>query len=71
MENQSRISKAQPLVVAGAQGALQKMKYETASELAISTPQDGYWGNVSSRDCGRIGGNMVKKLIQIAEQQIK
>lgn len=67
----SRISQAQPLVVPGAQNALQKMKYETASELAINAPQDGYWGNVSSRDCGRVGGNMVRKLIQIAEQQIK
>jgi hypothetical protein len=71
MDIQSRISSAKPLVVPGAKNALQNMKYETASELAISTPQDGYWGNVSSRDCGRIGGNMVRKLIQIAEQQIK
>jgi hypothetical protein len=71
MDVQSRISKAQPLVVPGAQNALYKMKYETASELAINVPNSDYWGDVSSRDCGRVGGNMVRKLISIAEQQIK
>jgi hypothetical protein len=71
MDVQSRISRAQPLVVPGAQSALQKMKYETASELAINVPNGDYWGDVSSRDCGRVGGNMVRKLIAIAEQQLK
>jgi hypothetical protein len=71
MDVQSRISKAQPLVVPGAQNALSKMKYETASELAINVPNGDYWGDVSSRDCGRVGGNMVRKLIAIAEQQLK
>lgn len=71
MDVQSRISNAKPLVVPGAQNALHKMKYETASELAINVPNGDYWGNVSSRDCGRVGGNMVRKLIAIAEQQLK
>ncbi|HPL99879.1 MAG TPA: small, acid-soluble spore protein, alpha/beta type, partial [Bacillota bacterium] len=27
--------------------------------------------NLSSKDCGRVGGNMVKKLITMAEQQLE
>lgn len=33
--------------------------------------KDGYNGDLSSRDAGRIGGNMVRKLIQQAENNMK
>ncbi|MBR2241158.1 MAG: alpha/beta-type small acid-soluble spore protein, partial [Clostridia bacterium] len=32
--------------------------------------KDGYNGDLSSRDAGRIGGNMVRKLIQQAESNM-
>ena len=69
MEIPSRISNAKPLV-AGAQDALYKMKYEIASELSINVPHGSSWGNVTSRDCGRVGGNITKKLVQMAQQQL-
>ncbi|MCI8384630.1 MAG: alpha/beta-type small acid-soluble spore protein, partial [Clostridia bacterium] len=31
----------------------------------------GYNGDISAKDAGRIGGNMVRKMIQQAEQQMK
>ena len=40
--------------------ALNKFKYEVANEVGVSL-KDGYNGDISSRDAGRIGGNMVKK----------
>jgi len=69
MDVQSRISRAKPLVT-GAQDKLYNMKYETASELAINVPQGTSWGDVTSRDCGRVGGNMVRKLIELGKQQL-
>lgn len=57
-------------VVPEAKEALNKFKYEVASEVGV-TLKDGYNGNLSSRDAGRIGGNMVRKLIQQAESQMK
>ena len=57
-------------VVPEAKEALNKFKYEVASEVGV-TLKDGYNGHLSSRDAGRIGGNMVKKLIQQAESQMK
>jgi len=57
-------------VVPEAKEALNKFKYEVASEVGV-TLKDGYNGNLSARDAGRIGGNMVKKLIQQAESQMK
>lgn len=58
------------LVVPQAQKAMEQFKYEVASELGIQTPQDGYWGTMTTRDTGAIGGNMVRKMIALAEQQI-
>ena len=50
--------------------ALNKFKYEVANEVGVSL-KDGYNGNISARDAGKIGGNMVKKLIQQAESQLR
>ena len=57
-------------VVPEAKDALNKFKHEVASEVGVSL-KDGYNGNISARDAGRIGGNMVRKLIQQAENQMK
>ncbi len=57
-------------VVPEAREALEKFKYEVASEVGVNLKQ-GYNGDLSSRDAGRIGGQMVRKLIQQAENQMK
>ena len=56
-------------VVPEAREALNKFKYEVASEVGVNL-KDGYNGDLSSRDAGRIGGNMVKKLVEQAERQM-
>jgi hypothetical protein len=58
------------LVVPQANQALQQLKYEVAQELGIQVPQDGYYGNFATRDTGAIGGHMVRRMIQLAEQQL-
>ena len=52
-----------------ARAALDNMKYEIARELGINYNQ-GYNGNLSSKDAGHIGGNMVKKMIEAQERQM-
>jgi small acid-soluble spore protein A (major alpha-type SASP) len=61
------------LQVPGAHQALDNMKYEIASELNLPVHQgsEDYWGNLSAKDCGRVGGSMVKRLIQMAESQLE
>lgn len=49
-----------------ASNKLMNLKNEVASELGVNLKQ-GYNGDISSREAGRVGGNMVKKLIQYAE----
>ncbi len=58
------------LVVPQANQALDQLKYEVAQELGISIPQDGYYGNMATRDAGSIGGSITRRLVQIAEQTL-
>ena len=52
-----------------AKAAMDRFKTEVASELGVNL-KEGYNGDISARDAGRIGGNMVRKLIQQAESQM-
>jgi len=62
--------KSNQLLVPQSKQAMDSFKWETASELGISVPQGGYMGDLPSKVNGQIGGNMVKKMIAIAEQQL-
>ncbi|MBM7870043.1 small acid-soluble spore protein A (major alpha-type SASP) [Clostridium pascui] len=52
--------------------ALDDMKYEIAEsmELGVHQGSEDYWGEVTSKNCGRVGGQMVKRLISMAEEQL-
>ncbi len=56
-------------LVPEAMDSLDRFKYEVASEVGVNL-KNGYNGDISARDAGRIGGNMVKKMIQQAENQM-
>ncbi|MGI6706464.1 MAG: small, acid-soluble spore protein, alpha/beta type [Clostridia bacterium] len=55
-------------LVKGAHQALDNMKYEIAAELNLPVYQgsEDYWGNLTARDCGRVGGTMTKRLVEMA-----
>jgi hypothetical protein len=54
-----------------ARTALQQMKLEAAQELGVQIPQDGYYGNMTSRETGSLGGYITKRLVQMAEQSLQ
>lgn len=58
------------LLVPQATAALDQMKYEVAQELGITLSQDGYYGNLLTKDAGYIGGDITRRLVQIAEQSL-
>ena len=51
-----------------AREAMRNMKHEVANELGITLNQ-GYNGNLSSKDAGHIGGNMVKNMLPIRTRE--
>ena len=63
--------KRNKLIVPEAQKAMYQFKYEMANEVGVTNQiQGGYWGHISSRDCGAVGGHMVRRMIQAYEQSL-
>ena len=63
------MSKNQKLVPE-AKEALNKFKMEAASEVGVNLKQ-GYNGDLTSRQAGSVGGQMVKKMVEKYENDIK
>ena len=57
-------------VVPGAKDALDRFKMEAAREVGVNLKQ-GYNGDISAKDAGSVGGQMVKKMIESYEQSMK
>ena len=53
-----------------AKAALDQFKMEAASEVGVNLKQ-GYNGELTSRQAGSIGGQMVKKMVEKYENEIK
>ncbi len=53
-----------------AKAAMDRFKTEVASELGVNL-KEGYNGDLTSREAGSIGGEMVKRMIQRYEDSIK
>jgi hypothetical protein len=55
-----------------AENALDRMKLEVASELGIAERvRSNGWATMTSADCGRVGGQMVRKMIQQYESTLQ
>ena len=57
-------------LVPEAMSALDKFKYEVANELGVNLKQ-GYNGDLTSREAGSIGGEMTKRLVAQAANQMQ
>ncbi|WP_418709924.1 alpha/beta-type small acid-soluble spore protein [Anaerotruncus massiliensis (ex Liu et al. 2021)] len=57
-------------VVPQAREALDKFKMEAAREVGVNIKQ-GYNGDLTSRESGSVGGQMVKKMIEAYENSMK
>ena len=57
-------------LVPEAKEALERFKMEAASEVGVNLKQ-GYNGELTARQAGSVGGQMVKKMIEKYENEIK
>ena len=53
-----------------ARAAMDKFKMEAASEVGVNL-KEGYNGDLTSREAGSVGGQMVKKMVEAYEQRLK
>ena len=57
-------------LVPEAKDALNRFKMESAAEVGVNLKQ-GYNGDLTSKQAGSIGGQMVKKMVESYENSIK
>ena len=58
------------MAVPEAKDAMKRFKEEVASEIGVPL-KDGYNGDLTSKQAGSVGGEMVKKMIMKQEEQMK
>ena len=58
------------LNVPEARNAMDTFKMQAASEVGVNL-QNGYNGNLTSREAGSVGGQMVKKMVEAYEQGLR
>ncbi len=58
------------MAVPEAKAAMDRFKTEVASEIGINL-KEGYNGDLTSREAGSIGGEMVKRMVKNYEQNLK
>ena len=56
-------------LVPQARQALERLKYEVAQEVGLPNYR-GYLGDIPAKFHGAVGGNMVRRMISLAEQQL-
>ena len=58
-------------LVGQARSALDNLKFEVANEIGVNyEAHGGYGGDIPSRQNGAVGGHMVRRMIELAEQQL-
>ncbi len=60
-------SKGNRSLVPEAKDGLNKFKMESANEVGVNL-KEGYNGDLTSREAGSVGGNMVKKMVESYEK---
>lgn len=62
------MSRSKKPVNPSAQKALEQLKLETAAEMGLADYKNTYKGALTSADNGRVGGHMVRKMIEAQER---
>ena len=62
--------KSNRVEVPEAKAALERFKTEVASELGVNL-KEGYNGDLTSKEAGPIGGEMVRRMIKKQEESMK
>lgn len=70
MSNNNTSGKSNQIMVPEAREAMERFKMEAANEVGVQLKQ-GYNGDLTSRQAGSVGGQMVKKMIEAYENSMK
>jgi len=63
-------NRSNKVLVPQAKEGLNRFKMEAASEVGV-TLKEGYNGDLTSREAGSVGGQMVKRMVEAYESNLK
>ena len=63
-------NKASRMEVPQAKDAMNRFKMEVANEIGVNL-KEGYNGDLTSREAGSVGGEMVRRMIKKQEESMK
>ncbi len=63
------MAKSNKISVPGAKNAMEQFKMQAASEVGVNLNK-GYNGDITARQAGSVGGQMVKKMIESYENSL-
>ena len=66
----SKSNNTNGLNIPEARQAMDQFKMQAASEVGVNL-KNGYNGDLTSREAGSVGGQMVKKMIEAYERQMQ
>ena len=69
MSSNKSSSGSKKILVPEARAAMDQFKMEAANEVGVNLKK-GYNGNLTSREAGSVGGQMVKKMIESYEKSL-
>lgn len=70
LKRRSKIMASNKTMVPEAKAAMEQFKMQAANEVGVNL-QNGYNGDLTARQAGSIGGQMVKKMVESYENSIK
>lgn len=70
MSNSNSSSSSNNKTKAEAKSAMDRFKSEVASDMGVNL-KEGYNGDLTSKEAGSIGGEMVRRMIKNQEEQMK
>jgi hypothetical protein len=65
-----QLQEVKNMAVKESRAGLNRFKMEVSNALGVNL-KEGYNGDITSRDAGRVGGEMVKRMIDAYEERLK
>lgn len=51
--------------------ASERLKFEVAEDVGVPLEKDGDNGDLTARQLGKVGGNMVRRLVELGEEELE
>ena len=71
LQGGAKLARRRKLLTPGAEQSMDRFKNEVAEELGLADKiAHRGWGEMTARECGKVGGTMVKKMVKMVQNRL-